>query len=48
MSEMKVEVHDMDIPEVKTILERYKKTNKRHDWVGKTRTGKGKKRTWKQ
>lgn len=47
MAEMKVEVHVLDMPEVKAILERYKK-NKRRDWVGKTRTGKGRKRTWKQ
>lgn len=48
MAEMKVEVHVLDMPEVKAILERYKKINKRRDWVGKTRTGKGRKRTWKQ
>ena len=38
MAEMKVEVHVLDMPEVKAILERYKKINKRRDWVGKTRT----------
>ena len=35
MAEMKVEVHVLDMPEVKAILERYKKINKRRDWVGR-------------
>lgn len=48
MAEMKVEVHVLDMPEVKAILERYKKINKRRDWVEKARTGKGRKRTWKR
>lgn len=48
MAEMKLEVHVLDMPEIKATLEHYKKINKRRAWVGKTRTGKGRKRTWKQ
>lgn len=48
MAEMKVEVHVLDIPEVKAILERYRKINKRRAWVNHARTGKGRKGTWKR
>lgn len=48
MAEMKLEVHILDMPEVNAILERYKKIYKRRAWIGKSRTGKGRKKIWKQ
>lgn len=47
MAEMEIKISVMDMPEVKRLLERHRKIQRRRAWTGKARTGKARKRKWK-
>lgn len=47
MAELKIKISVLDMPEVKRLLERYRKVQRRRAWIGKARTGKARKRKWK-
>lgn len=47
MAEMEIKISVMDMPEVKRLLERYRKIQRCRAWTGKARTGKARKRKWK-
>ena len=39
MAELKIKISVLDMPEVKRLLERYRKIQRRRAWTGKARTG---------
>lgn len=47
MEGIEIKISVLDMPEVKRLLARYRKIQRRRAWVGKARTGKERKRKWK-